>query len=289
MPLTREQIFELFSAGQLRRNDPCKLAVKAQWRTIDELFPLLKYESADWLPTADLRRSVNPSVFGFGALAVGIVAVLVTNFTILRNDPITAISTRGPILNQTTPGESAGSLVAAKSRTSMPNRFVTNNALLASSQPPLPSRPTAIVQPDVVQIRRDNYERERTRLEQARAAREQLQRDQAALAEQLRADTQQRERTAQRAAGIDTFLQLDTWGIVNLGGSAVTLKVHDNDVTSFDVWINGSWRREVKKEKGITQSGTDETFISSNGRASLYYVWELSGKLNHCRLRVREG
>ncbi|MGI9087483.1 MAG: hypothetical protein ACR2HH_07065 [Chthoniobacterales bacterium] len=67
------------------------------------------------------------------------------------------------------------------------------------------------------------------------------------------------------------------------------MKIHDNDVTSFDVWINGSWRREVKKEKGITQSGTDETFIYNNGRASLYYVWEISGKLNYCSLRVRNN
>ena len=35
-------------------------------------------------------------------------------------------------------------------------------------------------------------------------------------------------------------------------------------------------------------SGTDEALIYNNGRASLYYVWELSGQLNHCRLRVRE-
>jgi hypothetical protein len=66
------------------------------------------------------------------------------------------------------------------------------------------------------------------------------------------------------------------------------VKIHDNDVTSFDVWAGGQWRREVPKQKGITQSGTDETLIYNTGRARLYYVWEQSGKLNHCLLRVRE-
>jgi hypothetical protein len=40
--LTRPQIAGLFQAGQLACNDPCKEAEQAEWRTIDELFPLLK-------------------------------------------------------------------------------------------------------------------------------------------------------------------------------------------------------------------------------------------------------
>lgn len=34
---------------------------------------------------------------------------------------------------------------------------------------------------------------------------------------------------------------------------------------------------------------TDETLIYSTGATALYYVWEISGTLNHCLLRVREG
>jgi hypothetical protein len=30
------------------------------------------------------------------------------------------------------------------------------------------------------------------------------------------------------------------------------MKIHDNDMTSFDAWINGTWRREAPKQKGIT-------------------------------------
>jgi flagellar basal body-associated protein FliL len=40
--LTRTQIAGLFQAGQLTRNDPCKAAEQTQWRTVDEVFPLLK-------------------------------------------------------------------------------------------------------------------------------------------------------------------------------------------------------------------------------------------------------
>jgi hypothetical protein len=40
--LTKPQIAGLFQAGQLACNDPCKEAGRAEWRTIDELFPLLK-------------------------------------------------------------------------------------------------------------------------------------------------------------------------------------------------------------------------------------------------------
>lgn len=46
---------------------------------------------------------------------------------------------------------------------------------------------------------------------------------------------------------------------------------------------------EVRKQKGISHSRTDETFVYGNERASLYYVWEISGQLNHCLLRVREN
>ncbi len=92
-----------------------------------------------------------------------------------------------------------------------------------------------------------------------------------------------------RAAGEEIILQLDTDSIVRLGGSSVTVKIHDNDIVSLDVWINGVCRRELKKEKGITGSRTGETLLYANGRASLYYVWDISGKLNHCRLRVRNG
>jgi hypothetical protein len=45
-PLSPEQIAELYRAGRLRRADPCREITSQHWRTLDELFPLLKYDSS---------------------------------------------------------------------------------------------------------------------------------------------------------------------------------------------------------------------------------------------------
>jgi hypothetical protein len=55
-PLTAEQIEELFRAGRLRRTDACREAGQQQWRTMDELFPLLKYDSSRRLSGAAPNR-----------------------------------------------------------------------------------------------------------------------------------------------------------------------------------------------------------------------------------------
>jgi len=46
-----------------------------------------------------------------------------------------------------------------------------------------------------------------------------------------------------------------------------TLKIHANDVTSFDLWTNALSPGQFPKQKGITQSGTDEFLIYSYGCA----------------------
>jgi hypothetical protein len=43
--LTKTQIASLFHARQLACNDPCKEAERAEWLTVEEMFPLLKYET----------------------------------------------------------------------------------------------------------------------------------------------------------------------------------------------------------------------------------------------------
>jgi hypothetical protein len=98
---------------------------------------------------------------------------------------------------------------------------------------------------------------------------------------------QERAKQEEQAHGQDLITPLDRDVLVDVGGVSVSVKIHDNDVATFDVWINGAWHRAVPKQKGITQSRTDETLIYNAGRAWLYYVWEPSGKLNHCLLRVR--
>lgn len=162
----------------------------------------------------------------------------------------------------------------------------------------LPSQPSVTVPqvqrrisstPPVAQVwppQQLNSESDR-RLAEERRRREKDQRDQATIAERLRAQHEREAAQKRQSAGTDTIIPLDTNVMVNVGGSSVSVRVHDNDVTTFDVWINGGHYRELKKNKGISGSGTDETFIYGSGGASLYYVWELSGKLNHCRLRVR--
>jgi hypothetical protein len=56
-PLTASQIAELFHAGQIQRNDPCKEVATERWKTIDELFPLLKYHSSG--SSRSIRRGVS--------------------------------------------------------------------------------------------------------------------------------------------------------------------------------------------------------------------------------------
>jgi hypothetical protein len=129
---------------------------------------------------------------------------------------------------------------------------------------------------------------ERAWLERQRFDREQLQRQQAALAERRRAEIDEASAKARQAEGTDVICPLDQTIAVNVGGLSVSVKIHDNDVATFDAWINGRRMREVQKQKGISHSRTDETLLYQSGRASLYYVWEISGELNHCVLRVRE-
>ena len=109
------------------------------------------------------------------------------------------------------------------------------------------------------------------------------------MAEQQRAAREQQRVEQEKPAAKDQHVPFDLDQIVNVGGQSISVRIHDNDTTSFDVWINGARFREVKKQKGISGTGTDETLIYSNGRATLYYVWEISGRINHCLLRVRDS
>lgn len=45
-PLNSREIGRLFRSGDLDGRQVCKPRGEAQWRTVDELFPLLKYEAA---------------------------------------------------------------------------------------------------------------------------------------------------------------------------------------------------------------------------------------------------
>jgi hypothetical protein len=270
-PLTKTQIAELFQSGRLRRDHRCKQVAQKEWRTIDELFPLLKYRSAgpvfDCSPEPPvLSRETRILIFGLvaGACVATALWYYFAHNATARTDPPRVTVHYWPKTISTTPAPAP----------TVSQQEPTGNVSADAPSTTYASRTAVDVHAaELAEQRRQAEERQR---EQAAA---QAERD------RLMAE---RARLEQKAAGRDTIIALDQQGIVIVGGNSVSVKIHDNDVTSFDVWINGSHYRGVRKQKGITQSGTDETLIYAIGRARLYYVWELSGQLNHCRLRVRE-
>jgi hypothetical protein len=263
-PLTKTQIVELFHAGHLRRDHPCKQVTRKEWQTIDELFPLLKYQP----PGPALYYSREPDSFSartwiltITLLAAAVAAVALWYY--LASD-----ATASPPRTHVTDSRWPRTIAVTPAPDVFTRQPPTNEAVTAA--PPLSveafQRPPAPQQRQLAEPQRQ-VELRATDLAQVQAER--------AAAER-------------KAAGRDAIIPLDRETAVNVGGFAVNVMIHDNDTTSFDVWINGWRRREVPKQKGITGSRTDETLIYDSGRAHLYYVWEISGELNHCRLRVRE-
>ena len=55
-PLSPDQIADLYRAGRLRNSDPCREIASPRWKTIDELFPLLKHDSGRW-PALTVRAA----------------------------------------------------------------------------------------------------------------------------------------------------------------------------------------------------------------------------------------
>jgi hypothetical protein len=265
-PLTKTQISELLKAGRLSRNQPCKQVEKKEWRTIDELFPLLKYDASGpsfHQPTAlpssqDRNRAL--------AIVISLLVISTASFTFYF-----ALRSETYAFRDATAVE-----VAAAPRTRV-----------AVSSPPANSAILNITSSANVPRSDDSARQARLAQERLNVVQRREELSQAAKLAQDRAEAARRELAQQKAAGKNEVIPLDDIFIPDVGGSGVTVKIHDNDVTSFDVWINGDWRRKVIKQKGITGSRTDETLIYQNGRARLYYVWEISGKLNCCLLRVR--
>jgi hypothetical protein len=266
--LTKNQIADLFRAGRLGRSHRCKLVSQKEWRTVDELFPLLKYESAT-ISYDSPCGPANPSpktwglVFAFLIAVCGIGALWYyfgyAASSTPESNPLRVTETRWPKTVSTNSAPDSLTSVAVE-----PSQRSESAATTYATQS---TAEATRIQPAAQQRQAAEQQRQETSLAQLQ---------------------EERARQEEKARGQDTIIPLDQYRVVNVGGVGVSVKVHDNDVTSFDVWINGTPYREVRKQKGITQSGTDETLIYNAGRARLYYVWELSGQLNHCRVRVRE-
>jgi hypothetical protein len=267
-PLTRTQIADLFHAGRLARDYPCKEVEKKEWRTIDELFPLLKYDAA--LPFVDKSAARPNSQAPYRALAVAISALLLSAATLalyfgLEGEP-----------------DTSRDWSSMKPASSSPARFtpsspsVNGAVVTTNTSAGVPKLDALSQQSELVQERLNAAQKEREQSQAVRLAQE-------------RANAEQRERERQKAAGKTVRIPLDQFTIVpNVGGSNVTVKIHDHDITAIDVWTPSGGPVRMTKQKGISNSRTDETLIYWNGRAQLYYVWEISGNLNHCLLRVRD-
>lgn len=269
-PLTKTQITDLFHAGRLGRDYPCKEVEKKEWRTIDELFPLLKYgvsrpffDQSAAPPSLQVRNRVLAiviSAFVVSAAALALYFALGTETHAFGDATTVEMVAKSPARVTISSPPASGAIVNPATSAHMPQA----NDLSRQSQ-----------QSRLVQERLNAAHREREQSEAVRLA-------------QDRADAEQRERERQKATGRTVRIPLDQSTLVSdVGGSNVIVKIHDHDITTIDVWIGYGGPLCLTKQKGITDSGTDETLIYSNGRAHLYYVWEISGKLNHCLLRVR--
>lgn len=276
-PLTKTQIAELFQTGRLSREHPCKPLRQKKWQTIDELFPLLKYQSAwpasYYSPETD-ARSARLHIVMFSLLVAALLAAASSYY--FASPGVERID-RPPVTVRDWP----------KTVPIAPTSVTQQTANIPSTAPV-----TVYASPVIVEgAHETNYappataDSQQARLAEQRRQAEQRQREQS---EQNRLAAE-RANVERKAAGHDLVIPLDEERVVSFAGMSVQVKIHDNDVTTFDVWINGRWRHEVRKQKGISHSGTDETLIYDGGIARLYYVWEPSGKLNHCMLRVREN
>jgi hypothetical protein len=89
-PLNSREIGRLFRSGQLDGRQACKPRGEAQWRTVDELFPVLKYEAAApplrYQPPRQ-RRSKLPLVSAC-ALLLAFLAIATFHFRIEMVRPI---------------------------------------------------------------------------------------------------------------------------------------------------------------------------------------------------------
>lgn len=281
-PLSAAQIGEQFHAGRLHRDSPCRVSGQKEWRTVDELFPLLKYDSSPSLASSVEkipRRSLSHGEILFGGALLGGVLIAAYLSSHYFWTPPPAVVRHSPLIHAASPQYA---MQPAKVHPDFPPAGQSQPMAAVpvirsyATPPPLATPAPAIVPAN-------------SRAEDDRLRREKLQQEQAALAERMRDERRAEEVARVHARGINHVIPLDEYSNVPVGGIMVQVMIHDNDTTSFDVWLNGSRRHEVKKEKGITASGTDETLIYSGGNARLYYVWEISGKLNHCLLRVREN
>jgi hypothetical protein len=299
-PLTSEQIAGLFHTGRLTRQDRCKSVQNPTWRTVDEVFPLLKYGSSAMSDATPPSSALAPHRNAYVLAAAITVAIVVAVTYVLA----TATSPALTALFRTNKTTAADHLTNPRTPR---NAYLPTTAQPAIAQHPqrggsgtsaLPNRPAASVSTrDVTTQAFERTTRQASfnaRVASYNAAMELARRDReavaakAAAAERSRMELEKREPEQKRLAGTDFLIRLDKYVQITVGGSAVTVRIHDTGIATFNVWVDGAFRRNVTKEHGLSHTGADETLIYDNGHALLFYVAEISPEQNHCILRVRE-
>jgi hypothetical protein len=119
-PLNRREISQLFRFGEIGQRTRCKPVGEAKWQTIDELFPLLKYEAGIRYQTREElnRGSSSGRIIAVSAVLLIATAILLSSLS-QRLRPIQAsrqvvTSTPSESLPENRPQTSSNSEAAAE-------------------------------------------------------------------------------------------------------------------------------------------------------------------------------
>ena len=162
-PLTKTQIAGLFHAGLFDYDQPCKQVEEKEWRTIDELFPLLRYE----IPQQSLYQpsDVHGSLARHPVLAI-LISILVISVVSLGGYFALRGGTRAS-RNSITGATGFRVLVHAKTATASPapvakSSLPVNNTVVNATPPTNPSQPDIYLQPaGPTQVRLDEEKKAR--------------------------------------------------------------------------------------------------------------------------------
>jgi hypothetical protein len=274
-PLSAPQIADLFRAGRLLRNDPCKEIGKTAWRTIDELFPLLKYDSSVSFSSG---RTEGTNIYRSIAGGVDVtrrtvlIGTLVALFVLCAfvvgpgyfgtGDEwrASSISRRTHIRSPANPDSNQSASSGVVTATTHSSGSYSNEQMYRAA----PSR----------------QEDRARQLEETRLGEQRI------IDERDRAQ-QERQTQSRRTAEQEFTLPLGTYTRVSLGGASYRIAVHDEGPDEIRVLVD--YRPVLRFQKHSGFDGRDiETLILSNGSAHLYYVNEISDHVGHCKLRLRD-
>jgi hypothetical protein len=274
-PLTAEQIADLFHAGRLLRNDPCKEIGKTAWRTIGELFPVLKYDSSAGSSSGrpkgtDIDSSTHTDVdITRRTVLIGtLVGLFILCVFVLRPGYFSASD------------KSRAVSVSRRTHTQLPAAPVSGHSVIA---PPLVTTTYsngAYADEQTYRVARLRQEDQAHQLEQTRLGEQRI------IDERNRAQ-QERQTQSRRSAEQEFTLPLGTYTRVSLGGASYRIAVHDDGPDEIRFLVDYQPVLRFQKHSGFDAKDI-ETLILSNGSAHLYYVNEISDHVGHCKLRLRD-